>query len=149
MKILEKYKANRFNSKRRVLIDNFPHPTYILQFMYMAHVLNTRHETDIYFVDEPDNYACSIYRELGYIPVNGIELNKKVKLRSLLHYNFDRLLFKFYKKDLLDIEIKNLRIADHSLSPQFFQFFQRRSQNSFLSHHTNLPGNHNPQHPTV
>jgi hypothetical protein len=112
MNFLAKYKAKKHNSVRRVLIDNIPHPTFMLHFMYMAHVLNTKHGADIYFVDEENSYSCYVYRQLGYIPINSKELNRRVRLRAACHYFFNKFFLKFYKKELIDLSIGKIFVGD-------------------------------------
>ncbi len=112
MNFQEKYKAKRHSSKKRVFIDGFHHPTYIVEFIYMAHILNTRYEADIYFIDEPNSFSSEVYRALNYIPINITELNKSIKLKSALHYKIDKLLLKFFKKELPEMKIDDLFVGD-------------------------------------
>jgi len=112
MIFLEKYKAKKHNSVRRVLVDNIPHPTYMLRFIYLAHVLNTKHGADIYFVDEENSFSCHVYKQLGYIPINSRELNKSIRLRAILHYFLDKAFLKFRKKELLDLSIGKIFVGD-------------------------------------
>jgi hypothetical protein len=111
--VLQQYKAIKHNSVRRVYLDNFSHNTIILVNLYIATILNKNHHCDIYFVDEPNNTACKVYRQLNYIPIPEAHFNSFFfKLKYLIHYYADKYTFKFYNKKLHQIKIKGLFIGD-------------------------------------
>gem|GEM_PF-6922222 len=111
--LISKYKAQTYNSNKRVYLDNFSHNTTILLNVYIAYILNHFHTADIYFIDDPEKFACSVYRKLNFIPIPYSFFNSRTfKSRYLLHYFRDKVLGKFKGKRLTDVKISKLFIGD-------------------------------------